>query len=141
MKIAIHKREADNWPDRWIAYCEENAIVHEKASAYNPQSNGSAEAAVKNVKKLLKKASSTFKKALLAYRNTPRVDGYSPAQMFLGRRQRTTLPAPRDSYERANVEEAALKRQKTKDDASRRRAVRAKNLPLLHPGQNVWLQD
>ena len=36
-------------------FCNENNIVHELASAYNPKSNGLAEAAVKNVKLLMKK--------------------------------------------------------------------------------------
>ncbi len=35
------------------AYCKDNGILHETSSPYNPESNGLAEAAVKNVKKLL----------------------------------------------------------------------------------------
>ena len=39
------------------AFCVRNIITHELSSAYNPQSNGLAEAAVKNVKQLLEKCS------------------------------------------------------------------------------------
>ena len=55
-------------------------------SPYNPASNGLAEAAVKNVKFLLKKclaAKESFSHVLLHWRNVPRSDGISPSQAFL----------------------------------------------------------
>ena len=76
-------------------FCASMHIKQELSSSYNPQSNGLAEAAVKQTKHLLAKCLYTgedFNAALLEYRNTPRADGYSPAQMFFGRRQRTRLP-------------------------------------------------
>ena len=77
-------------------WCQKNHIVHELAAPYNPKSNGLAEAAVKNVKLLLSKCSVTKEdpqRALYYWRNVPRKDGYSPAQLFLGRKQFTKLPA------------------------------------------------
>jgi hypothetical protein len=76
-------------------FCEKHGIVHELSSPYNPRANGLAEAGVKNVKKLLgtvRALGEHFPTALLAWRNTPRADGVSPAQAFFGRRQRTALP-------------------------------------------------
>ena len=89
---------SDNGPQfkqRFSTLCEEHFITHETSSPYNPASNGLAEAAVKNIKFLLKKCNLTredFSLALLHWRNVPRSDGISPAQAFLGRRQRTFLP-------------------------------------------------
>ena len=78
------------------------AIKHELSSSYNPQSNGHAEQAVKTVKSLLKKTDTfdQFKVALTEWRNTPRFDGLSPAQWFLGYRQGTATPAASRAYNR-----------------------------------------
>ena len=76
-------------------FCKEHGIIHETSSPYNPRSNGLAEAAVKNCKYLMLKCHSfeAFQEALLEFRNTPRAtNGLSPAQMFIGRMQRTALP-------------------------------------------------
>jgi hypothetical protein len=75
------------------AWCTTNRIRHEKSSAYNHESNGHAECAVREMKKLLAKTPSfvAFRRALRAYRNCPRYDGLSPAQWLYSRRQRTDL--------------------------------------------------
>ena len=89
---------SDNGPQfkqKFTNLCAEHFIIHETSSPYNPASNGLAEAAVKNVKFLLKKcilAKENFFNALLHWRNVPRSDGISPSQAFLGRRQRAFLP-------------------------------------------------
>ncbi len=77
------------------SFCSHNSIKHELASAYNPRSNGLAESNVKAVKHLLIKTSGsgmTLNGTLAAYRNTPRADGYSPAQLMFGRRLKGPLP-------------------------------------------------
>ncbi len=57
------------------------------------QANGQAERTVQTVKGLIKKAEDPYK-ALLAYRNTNIEEvGLSPAQMFMGRRLKTDIPA------------------------------------------------
>ncbi|XP_059092227.1 uncharacterized protein LOC131887614 [Tigriopus californicus] len=81
----------DNGPQfrgPFTAFCEELGIIHETSSPYNPRSNGLAEEAIKNMKSLLKKSgasitSRTFQESLLAWRVTPRADGFSPAFVFL----------------------------------------------------------
>ena len=79
--------------NRW---CSENSI-----NPYNPRENGLAEAAVKNVKTLLAKCAETkndAQKALYHWRNIPRSDGFSPAQLLFGRKQFTALPAEDSHY-------------------------------------------
>ena len=78
--------------DEW---CRQNNIRHELSSAYHHESNGHAECAVREVKKLLAKTSThkQFQQALRNYRNCPRYDRLSPAQWYFGRRQRTEAAA------------------------------------------------
>ena len=62
------------------------------SSPYHPKGNGRAEAAVKIMDSMLEKADD-FHSAMLIYRNTPpQGHSYSPAQLMLLRRTRTTLP-------------------------------------------------
>ena len=56
-----------------------------------PQSNGEVERAVQTIKNILKKEKE-LPKALLAYRTTPLRNGYSPAELLMGRRLRSTVP-------------------------------------------------
>ena len=67
-------------------FCDEMGVEHELSSAYNPESNGLAEAAVKTCKNLLIKCkmnNEDFNLALLAWRATPPGPGKpSPAQLF-----------------------------------------------------------
>ena len=63
--------------------------------ATHDQSNGKAEAAVKNVKKMLKKCEAInheFWKGMLAIHNTPLSIGKSPAELLLGRSLRDFPP-------------------------------------------------
>ena len=77
------------------------------SSAYFPQSNGRAEAAVKSMKRLLKGKlgrggslkTDAVAEGLLQYRNTPlRNVNKSPAELALGRSIRDTIPLPQERY-------------------------------------------
>ena len=56
-----------------------------------PQGNGFAERAVRTVKNLLEKGDDPYI-ALMAYRSTPLENGYSPSELLMGRKLRTTIP-------------------------------------------------
>lgn len=81
--------------DEFVQYCNDNFISHTLSSAYHPQSNGLAESGVKSLKYLLIKLTSSTElpMALLHWRNVPKTIGeLSPAELFLGRRQRRHMP-------------------------------------------------
>ena len=70
-------------------------IHHELSSPYNPESNGLAEAAVKNMKSLILHCvdrKEDLSIAIPAWRNMARPDGVSPAQLFYNRRMKQLLP-------------------------------------------------
>ena len=123
-------------------FCDKYNIVHELTSPHHPQSNGLAEAAVANVKSLLDKTggklNAEFRQALFEWRNAPRTDGYSPAQMVFGRRQRGLLPTLPKALDPINVNNAAKKRGKTQSKSLR---ADARELPPIAVGLLVRVQD
>ena len=78
---------------------------------------------------------------LYEWRNVPRSDGFGPAQLFFGRAQRTSLPTlpsqitPINFHSAASSKDAAHARAKLDHDRSKH------SLPLLSPGQDVYMQD
>ena len=57
---------------QFLAFCAHNGIKHELSSPYNPESNGLAEAAVKNIKTLINhchKLDEDLQLAIAAWRN------------------------------------------------------------------------
>ncbi|XP_049269086.1 uncharacterized protein K02A2.6-like [Rhipicephalus sanguineus] len=65
--------------------------THTTSSPYYAQSNGMAERAVQTAKQLLRKTSN-INEALLSYRASPGVEGFSPGELLMGRRLNTTIP-------------------------------------------------
>ena len=63
---------------------------HITSSPKYPQSNGEVERAVQTMKMILKSADEYL--ALMSYRNTPLHNGYSPAQLSMGRKLKTRVP-------------------------------------------------
>ena len=93
---------------------------------------------------LLKKAKvGDIHSALLAYRATSLQSGFSPAELLMGRKLRTTVPitteglTPDWSYSRTfQQKDAALRRSNTRNF---NQCHRTKELPPLQPNTYVWI--
>ncbi|XP_043188392.1 uncharacterized protein K02A2.6-like [Amphibalanus amphitrite] len=136
-------REIASFLKRW-------GVHHVVSTPYYPQSNGHAESAVKAMKHLISKTTvngsldDDFHRGLLEFRNTPRADGRSPAQVVFGHPIRSCVPAHRRSFATEWQEQAEecdyraslnLQRAKQTYDSS------AHPLKPLKAGDHVWLQD
>ena len=76
-------------------FLQEIHVIPTPSSANNPRSNGLAEAGVKNAKILLRKSleeKSSYAEIIQYFNQAPRSDGYSPSELFHGRRVRSHLP-------------------------------------------------
>ena len=136
---------SDNGPQfsamKFARFSEDYGFSHSTSSPLYHQSNGEAERAVKTIKQLLTKAEDPYK-ALLAYRATPLSNGYSPAQLLMNRRLRTTLPTVTIQLQPSLPDCDVLKeklREKQKENYDRHH--RAKSLEPLEPGDQVWIPD
>ncbi|UYV75780.1 hypothetical protein LAZ67_13001327, partial [Cordylochernes scorpioides] len=107
-------------------------------------SNGMAEAGVKIAKLILKKNQDPSL-GLLEYRSTPLENGYSPAELLMGRKLRTTLPIAPDNLNPKLVDSQTLKRKegrRRKDMKSRYdRRCGATDMGELSEGDTVWITD
>ena len=121
----------------WLAAL---GIHHELSSAHHHESNGHAEATVRDMKHLLAKTKTwkEFRRALREYRNTPRYDRLSPAQWLFGRRQRTDAPALPQAYRRLSNEELESFEDRRREEM---KVSTGKGLPPLEVGQLVIIQN
>ena len=91
---------SDNGPqyaaETFRQFADKYGFIHVTSSHRYPQSNRKAARAVQTVKNLLRKNEDPYL-ALLAYRNAPLANGYSPAQLLMGRQLRSTVPAHADT--------------------------------------------
>ena len=89
-----------------LQFLKQWGVRRRLSSAYYPQSNGRAEAAVKTSKRIIMENvgdDDKIARALLAYRNTPlKGSDTSPAQLMLGRNIREFVPAPPSGYRVSN---------------------------------------
>ena len=139
---------SDNGPQfrtDFNTFCKNKGIAYDHSSPEHHKSNGHAESAVKAVKKLLSKCkgkmNDDFYDRLRHLRNQPRADGFSPAQLLFGRRQKTELPVLPQAYDPINVEEAERRRQATRDRAKDHHDKTARSLPRLAIGSQVLIQN
>ena len=122
-------------------FCKENRIKHELASPYNPESNGLAEAAVKNLKAIVlrcREQGEDTKLAIAAWRNMARTDGKSPSQLFFGRRQRQQLLMTAEQGAMNNQDMSG--RDKAAAKAQQYRNAHTHELEELKAGSKVRMQ-
>ena len=128
----------EDWGVQWIP-----------SSPENPQSNGHAESMVKNVKYLIQKCDGNFEsdecqKGMLELRNSPKIDGQSPAQRLFGRPLRNGMPINWRQYDekwKNAFEEADSKLVKAKFQRRKDYNLHAKDLPKFNKGDKVLVQD
>ena len=139
---------SDNGPQyssaEFAKFAEDWGFTYITSSPKYPQSNGEAERMVQTTKNLLTKSDDPYE-ALLAYRATPLENGFSPAELCMGRRLRHTLsttpfklPPQWPELTKLCEKEAKIKTEQTKDN-NRRHAV--KELSHLSPGDRVYIPD
>ena len=145
--------ETKKFLDKWN-------VRHRLSSAYNPQSNGRAEVAVKKCKRLLMENigphgslnNDNFVRAILAVRNTPDPDcKISPAEILFGRPLRDAFsfvnrlskfanPTVRSTWREAwGHKEEAMRARYTRTMESLDKGTR--DLPKLKTGDRVFIQN
>ena len=99
---------------------------------------------MKTIKGLMKKSEDQYE-TLLAYRATPLSNGYSPADILMGRKLRTTVPVVPSSldpqwshFQEARKAQCESKQRQKKAFDKRHRVV---DLRPLKPGEHVWVKD
>ena len=116
----------------------------QEPSAHHHELNSHAEVTIREMKNLLEKTNSwkDFQHALLEWRNTPRQhDKLSPAQWFLGRRQKTEAAALPEAYQRISdqdLKEAEIIRGEKRELTKEKTASNPKS--SLNVGERVLIQ-
>jgi hypothetical protein len=72
-------------------FTKAHGFIHQSSSLRFAQSNGASERAVQTAKNILRMADDS-QLALLSYRTTLIINGYSPAQLLMGRQLRSNVP-------------------------------------------------
>ena len=139
---------SDNGPqfssNMFKKFSEDYNFTHTTSSPRYPASNGEAERAVRTVKEMLKKCDDPYL-AMLIYRSTPLHNGFSPAELLMGRKLRTTLPILPSQLEPSTpdysliIQKESEFQEKQKQNFDSRHCTR--ELVHLLPGDNVYLKD
>lgn len=149
------KMKTDGGPQftskRFHDFCTKWQVQHQRSTPHYPQANGHAESAVKTVKKLILKTTTNgelntdeFQRALLEWRNTPRADGRSPAQILYGRPMTSFVFANHRTFSpqyQRDAKEADRAARKVQADAQSHYNQSAHHLGPFRIGQLVDVQD
>jgi len=140
---------SDNGPQysskEFANFSKEYGFLHTTSSPKFPQGNGEAEQGVQTMKNFLKKTDDPYL-ALLAYRATPLSSiGYSPAELLMNRKLRTTVPILQRDLKPRIPDYSKLRslekqrRIKQKQNFDNRHGTRS--LTPLKEGVIVWIPD
>ena len=124
-------------------FAEEYGFKHITSSPKYPQANGAAERAVKTVKQLLEKNSDPYL-AMLAYRSTPLENGYSPSELLMGQKLRTTLPITTQQLKPHLPNASLVRKERRMRDRMKRNfdsCHKAAPLQPLNQGDIVWIPE
>ena len=126
-------------------------VTQVQSSPHYPQSNGHAESAVKAMKKIISSTTENgnidkeeFDMGLLEYRNTPRKEGLSPAQILYGHPLRSIVPMHHRSFDpKWHKSRADFDRKVAENTAKVQESYdqHAKSLGKLPIGTTVWIQN
>ncbi|UYV72435.1 hypothetical protein LAZ67_9003122, partial [Cordylochernes scorpioides] len=122
----------------FAAFAKGYGFHHVTSSPKFLQSNGMAEAGVKIVKK-----NQDPSLGLLEYRATPLENGYSPAELLMGRQLRTKIPATSEVLLPKLVYSEKIQRKEKKSEKKKYydKFHGAKDLDELEIGDLVWIVD
>lgn len=131
----FHSAEFKQFADEWN-------FNHNTISPGNSQANGAAEAAVKIVKRILRKSKASGEdphKGMLNYYNTP-TEGMStcPAQRLFGRRTRSVLPVTESKLQPSGATGEA--EQVLKENKRHRSVPESRDLKPLNIGDTVRIE-
>ena len=139
---------SDNGPQfaahEFSLFAEQHNFTHITSSPKYPKANGEAERAVGTIKRLLTKTNDLCT-VLLNYRTTPLQNGYTPAELLMGRQLRHKIPCIPDHLKPIlpNTErvshDAQRRNQQNKTNHDRRH--RATDLDDLLPGDSVYMPE
>ncbi|UYV72597.1 K02A2.6-like [Cordylochernes scorpioides] len=125
-------------------FSKEWSFKHITSSPKFPQSNGFIEAIIKNIKQSFKKEEYCYR-TLQAYRTMPLESGYSPAELLMGRRLRTSVPAIESSLMPRYLDSEALQEREKRRVINQKRLYDKRHdvhsLPPLQQGDSVWIRD
>lgn len=125
-------------------FANEYGFEHITSSPKYPQSNGFIENAVKIAKMRISSSEDPYK-ALLAYRSTPLKNGYSPAELCMGRKLRTSIPTIGKNLEQKLIDNTSLlvfeNNYKSKQEEDFNKRYGTKTLEELKEGDKVWVSD
>ena len=117
---------------------------HVTSSPLYPQSNGEVERCVQTIKMMMTKCDDEYL-GLMMYRNSVLANGFSPAQLSMGRRIKTRIPCHPDMLLPSTPNQENVKqkeeeyRKKMKENYDKRHRVQGPE--TLGPGDTVWIPD
>jgi hypothetical protein len=142
--VVIYSDRGPQFRDKFDDFCKKWSIKHIKSSPHYPQSNGVAESAVKEMKKIIRAVfdnktrtldKSGLAAAMLMFRNTLRSPtDLSPAQLVFGRNLTDAIPFSRQMLRPQNRYEIEKRRLEVRESASRERFVEKKEVTSTQTG-------